>query len=148
MRGLSRTRLKKDDTDCGSLSLELVIAAPVLLLLLLLIVGLGRVSHGSELVEQAALTGARAASLANTPGLANRNARQAVDDALANAGVSCPFAATSVDLSHFYAGGHVSVTVTCTASLEDLRPSGLPAHPTASATATVPLETFRDLGLP
>lgn len=130
------------------MSLELVVIAPVLLLILLLIVGLGRISHGAEIVQQAALAGARAASLTDNPGQARSAAQAAVDAALDDAGVSCAAASTSVDVSQFHAGGQVSVTVTCTAALSDLRGTGLPDTPATSATATVPLETYRPLGLP
>lgn len=137
-----------DDSDRGSMSLELVVIAPVLLLVLLLIVGLGRISHGTELVQQAALAGARAASLADTPGRAQVAADTAVQAALTDTGVSCVHATTSVDISQFHPGGQVSVTVTCTAALSDLEPTGLPDATTTSATATVPLETYRPIGNP
>jgi hypothetical protein len=60
--------------------------------------------------------------------------------------VSCTTLRVDVDTTSFRAGGQVTATVSCTATLSDLTLSGLPGTSTVSASATVPLETFRTYG--
>lgn len=132
--------------DAGFGSLELVIITPVLLVMLLLVVGFGRLTHGRQLVEQAASAAARAGTLDSTPAQASVDARQAAHDVLDQAGVSCSKFDVNVDTSQFAPGGQVSVTVTCTTSLSDLGLVGFPGSKTLSASAASPLEQFREYG--
>jgi Flp pilus assembly protein TadG len=112
----------------------------------LLIVGFGRVTHGRQLVEQAAAAAARAAALDSTPGQAQSDAQTEAADTLADSGVSCQSMHTVVDTSSFHAGGQVSVTVTCVASLADLTVVGFPGHKTLTATSVSPLDQYRQFG--
>ena len=134
-----------DDQD-GFATLELVIMTPFLLAFVLLIVGFGRVTHGRQLVSQAASAAARAAALDNTPGQAQTDAQREAADTLAQSGVSCQSMHTAVDTSAFHAGGQVSVTVTCVASLADLTVVGFPGQKTLTATSVSPLEQYRQFG--
>ncbi len=129
--------------DDGFSTLELVVITPFLLAFVLLVVGFGRVTHGRQLVQQAAAAAARSASLANTPGQATTDATQEASETLAQAGISCQSMHPSVDTSQFYAGGQVSVTITCVTNLSDLTVVGFPVHKTLTASATAPLEQFR-----
>ena len=130
----------------GFATLELVIITPFLLAFVLLIVGFGRVTHGRQLVEQAASAAARSAALTNTPGQAQAAAQQEAIDTLSQAGVSCQSMRATVDTSAFHAGGRVSVTVTCVASLADLTVVGFPGQKTLTATSVSPLEQHRQFG--
>lgn len=132
--------------DAGFGSLELVIITPVLLVMLLLVVGFGRLTHGRQLVEQAAAAAARAGTLDSTPAQASVDAEQAAHDVLDQAGVSCSKFDVGVDTSQFAPGGQVSVTVTCTTSLSDLGLVGFPGSKTLTASASSPLEQFRQYG--
>lgn len=132
--------------DAGFASLELVILTPVLLLMLLLVVGFGRLTHGKDLVQQAASAAARAATLDSNPTQAGVDAKQAAHDVLDQAGVSCSTFTVTPDTSDFGPGGQISVTVTCTTSLSDLGLVGFPGHKTLTASATSPLEQFRQYG--
>lgn len=146
--GRARRRCGPSGRDAGFGSLELVILTPVLLLMLLLVVGFGRLTHGRDLVQQAASAAARAATLNSNPTQAGSDATEAAHEVLDHAGVSCnPFTVTP-DTSEFGPGGQVSVTVTCTTSLSDLGLVGFPGHKTLTASATSPLEEFRqyDIG--
>ena len=138
-------QLREDGQD-GFATLELVIITPFLLAFVLLIVGFGRVTHGRQLVGQAAAAAARAAALDNTPGQAQSDARTEAADTLSQAGVSCQSMQTTVDTSAFHAGGQVTVTVTCVASLADLTVVGFPGHKTLTATSVSPLEHYRQFG--
>jgi Flp pilus assembly protein TadG len=143
MRWLRR-RVGRGDAGFGSL--ELVILTPVFIAMLLLVVGFGRLTHGRQLVEQAASAAARAASLDNTPTQATKDAQQEASDILAQAGVSCHTFTADVETSDFRAGGQVSVTVDCVTSLSDLGLVGFPGAKTLEASATSPLEQFRQFG--
>jgi Flp pilus assembly protein TadG len=146
--GRLRDRMRRSRTraDAGFASLELVILTPVLLLMLLLVVGFGRLTHGRDLVQQAASAAARAATLDSNPIQAGTDAKQAAHDVLDQAGVSCSTFTVIPDTSDFGPGGQVSVTVTCTTSLSDLGLVGFPGHKTLTASATSPLEQFRQYG--
>jgi len=132
--------------DAGFSTLELVVITPFLLAFVLLVVGFGRVTHGRQLVQQAAAAAARAASVANTPGQAAADATQEASDTLAQAGISCQSMHPTVDMSQFYAGGQVKVTITCVTNLSNLTVVGFPGHKTLTASATVPLEQYRQFG--
>jgi Flp pilus assembly protein TadG len=132
--------------DGGFSTLELVVITPFLLAFVLLVVGFGRVTHGRQLVQQAAAAAARAASLASTPGQAATDATQEASDTLAQAGISCQSMHPTVDTSQFYAGGQVTVTITCVTNLSNLTVVGFPGHKALTASATVPLEQYRQFG--
>lgn len=135
-----------DDADRGSMSLELVVLAPVVIVLLLLVVAFGRVAHSRQLVESAAAAAARSASLASSPSEAAARAHRAAAASLADAGVSCRTMSAVVDSSGFRAGGEVTVAVSCTADLSDLALSGVPGQHTLTGQARSPLETYRPYG--
>lgn len=139
-------RARASAPDAGFASLELVILFPVLMLVLLLVVGFGRLSHGKDLVQQAAAAAARAATLDSNPIQASSDAKQAAHDVLDQAGVSCSSFTVTPDTSDFRPGGQVSVFVACTTSLSDLGLVGFPGHKTLTASATSPLEQFRQYG--
>jgi Flp pilus assembly protein TadG len=132
--------------EAGFMSLELVILTLVLVPMLLLVVGFGRLTHGKDLVQQAASAAARAATLDSNPIRAGTDAKQAARDVLDQAGVSCSTFTVTPDTSDFGPGGQVSVTVTCTTNLSDLGLVGFPGHKTLTAAATSPLEQFRQYG--
>lgn len=128
----------------GFAALELAILTPVIIAMLLLVVGLGRVSHGRQLVDQAAAAAARAAALENAPGPASTAAQQAAQDTLSQAGVSCGQLHLDVNTGAFGPGGYVDVTVRCTANLSGLALAGMPGSVTLRATSRSVLETHRD----
>lgn len=127
------------------MALELAIVMPVLILMLLIVVALGRVTHGRQLVDDAAAMGSRAAALAGTPEAAVREARAAVEQTLSQAGLSCRGPHVDVDTSALVPGGQVSVTVRCTSDLSQMALAGLPGHLTLTSTALTPIEKYRDL---
>jgi Flp pilus assembly protein TadG len=129
----------------GLAALELAILAPVIIVLLLLVVGFGRVTHGRQLVDQAAAAAARAAALSSDPATAAVQARQAATDTLDSAGMSCTGVSVEVDTSAFGPGGEVGARVRCIADLSGLSLAGLPSEVRMTAVATAPLETYRDL---
>jgi Flp pilus assembly protein TadG len=128
------------------MALELSLLAPVFFVLLFLVVGFGRVTHGKQLVEQAAASAARSAALSGSPAAAVAAGRDAATRTLDQAGLSCRGVIVDVDTTAFAPGGEVAATVTCTSDLSGLALAGLPGTTTLRATARSPLEPFRDLG--
>lgn len=144
--GTSRVRHGRrcSDGDEGFAALELALFAPFFIAMLMLVVGLGRASHGRQLIDQSGAAAARAASLDNTPSRAAIDARRAAGDTLTQAGMSCENLQVAVDTSRFRPGGAVNVTVRCTVDLSRLALAGLPGSVTLSSSSTSPLENFRD----
>jgi Flp pilus assembly protein TadG len=138
------------DGQEGLMALELAIITPVVIVMLLAVVAFGRVTHGRQLVDEAAAVGGRAAALAETPAQADREARSAVRNTLAQAGISCQAARVDVDTRAFVPGGQVIVAVRCVSELSGLALTGLPGRLTLTATSHTPIETYRDFsgGIP
>lgn len=133
--------------DEGLAALELAIMSSFLIVMLLLVVGLGRASHGRQLVEQAGSAAARAAALTNAPGAASLEARQAAASTLAQAGMVCGNLQVDVDTGAFRPGGYVDVDLSCTVGLDGLALAGMPGSVTLTTSARSPLESYRDLGM-
>ena len=131
--------------DGGFVALELAVMTSFLIVMLLLMVGLGRVGHGRQLIDQAGVAAARAAALDNTPGQATIDAQQAAADTLVQAGLACGQLQVDVDVAAFHPGGYVQVSVRCTADLTALALAGLPGSVLLRSSARSPLETYRDL---
>lgn len=125
----------------GSATLELVVLTPVLVGLLLLVVAAGRIVDARSTLVGAARSAARAATTARSPEQARR-AATAITESRSRAGPHCGHLAIALDTSAFRAGGTVTATVTCTASLTDLVGLSLPGSRTLTASATEPLDTF------
>jgi Flp pilus assembly protein TadG len=126
-------------------ALELAILTPFVVVMVLLVVAFGRVERGRELVDTAAASAARAASLATSPGAAQTAAITAAQDALSSGGLSCSGMQVTVDTSGFRPGGQVSARVSCTTDLSDVALSGVPGHVSLAASATSPLDPYRQL---
>jgi len=127
----------------GSISVEVAVIAPAMVFLMLLVVFAGKVSEADATVERAASNAARAASLRQYPGDAERDARDTAVANLAASGVSCLRLTTDVDLSAFRAGGTVAVTVRCEASMADVALLGVPGRQTFTATAVEVIDRYR-----
>jgi Flp pilus assembly protein TadG len=132
--------------DSGAFAaLELAILLPFVIVMLLLVVAFGRVERGRELVDQAAASAARAASLATSPGEAQAAAIEAATQTLTNGGLSCAGMQVTVDTGSFHPGGDVTAHLSCSADLAGLTLSGVPGHVHLSSSATSPLELYRQL---
>jgi Flp pilus assembly protein TadG len=129
--------------DRGSVTVELVVLAPVVLALLLFTVGLGRIEDAQGQVDGAARDAARAASMASDAATAGNDARRAAAADMAGTSLDCRNLTVDVDTSGFRAGGDVVVRVACTADLSDLAVSGLPGSKTLTAASAAPIETYR-----
>jgi Flp pilus assembly protein TadG len=115
---MKQIRWRDERGDSGPL--EMVILVPVLLALIALVVAFGRTTTARSDVEFAAQVGARAAAQANTAGAARARAEDVVSASLADSGLTCVERSVSVDTGDLRPGGRVSVTVSCTVSLDDV----------------------------
>jgi Flp pilus assembly protein TadG len=133
----------------GAVAIELVLVAPAVVFLLLLGVAGGRLSGAQALVDDAAVSGARAASLALGPAEALGAAQAMVTTALQQSGANCVDFDAQKDVSlttnpaGFQAGGTVTVTVTC-----DFANSGLslPINNSVTESSTAPIDPYRSVG--
>ena len=133
----------------GAVAIELVLVAPAVVFLLLLGVVGGRLSGAQALVDDAAVSGARAASLAPGPAEALGAAQAMVTTALQQSGADCVNFNPQTDVSlttnppGFQAGGTVTVTVTC-----DFANSGLslPINNQVVESSTAPIDPYRSVG--
>ncbi|WP_018587054.1 TadE/TadG family type IV pilus assembly protein [Salinispora arenicola] len=150
--------------DRGSVSVEVAILAPAFIALLVLAGVAGRTAVAAEAVEAAAHDAARAASISRDAGTAGQRARDAAVRQLDWRGLSCTGTPT-VDLSGAVNGqatsfaaafrssvgqqASVTVRLTCTVDLSDLRLEALPGMPSSrrvSASFTSPLDRYRSRG--
>lgn len=133
------------DRDRGSVTVELVLLAPLFFAFFCFVVGLGRLDEAHGQLVGAASDAARAASLARDPAGAIRAANNTVRGDLSGA-LSCRQVNVDVDTSRFTPGGLVRVTVSCTTGLGDVTVSGLPGAKTLTASASAPLDLYRGVG--
>lgn len=130
--------------DRGSASVELILIAPVLIAALLLLVVAGRQVSAGLIVQEAAHSAARAASLQRGADTARTQARAAAERELRERGVVCSPVGVAVDASGFAPGGTVSVEVACTVTVADL--GGIGSVRTIRANAASPVDLYRAEG--
>ncbi len=132
--------------DGGSLTVELVVLTPVLFLFVTAALVFGRITSSRQQVIEAARAGAETAAIAPAAGDAAWSAQ--VDAAVTDAGSGriCRNQQVTSNLSHFVAGGYVTVTVACQVPLSDLALPGMPGSTTVSASATAPVDPYRSIG--
>ena len=126
----------------GTMTVELVLLAPLLFALLAFIVGLGRAADARGQLTGAVRDAARAASLAPTPDAARTAARNTALANLQSANLHCRQPQVDTETGQFTAGGQVTVTIRCSLDLAQLVMSGLPGRSTLTATSTAPLDTY------
>ncbi len=128
--------------DEGAVTVEMILATPLLILFLLLVVGLGSVVSNDIALDGVAAAAARAASIATTPAAATAAAQASVS---AN-GLSCVTLHVATDTADFTAGGTVDVTLTCTVDLSAFAGLHLPATTTLTSSASQVLDDYRSYG--
>lgn len=143
----ARVAFRDARRDCGSLTVETMVAIPVVVLVLLLAVAAGRVTVALGAVEAAARDAARQASIARTPASARSAAGSSAENSLRGSGVPCVGANVQVDVSGFGrrvgTPATVSASVRCTVRLSDLGLPGLPGSVVQQARSTSPLDPYR-----
>jgi Flp pilus assembly protein TadG len=140
---MSRQRIRDQD---GSLMVEMVVMTPVVFILALTILVFGRVSEARQQVVEASRAGAQAAAV--LPSAANAQWGAAANAVVGVFGQAhtCAHAQIHTDVSHFYPGGYVTVTVVCQVDLSDLSVPGIPGSTSVRASATAPIDPYRSVG--
>jgi Flp pilus assembly protein TadG len=139
-------KIRDRHDECGSLTVELVLLTPALLIVILTIAAFGRVSEARQLVAEAAGAGAQAAAVGMSPSSAVSDAESDASAVLSGHLRTCDHPAIGTDTSHFYPGGLVTVTVTCSIALSDLAVPGMPGTATVQASSTAPIDPYRAVG--
>jgi len=137
--------------DSGSVAIEAAILAPVLLTFVLIAVVAGRIQTTGGVVDAAARSGARAASLARSADGAQQAAAEAVQEVFKDRGVRCTDAAGSpVEFGTLETPTGtlrtVTVKVSCTVSLDYLLVAGTPGTKTMTSTFTSVVDRYRGTG--
>lgn len=130
---------RRHHSEQGTMSVEMVILAPVLLLVVMLAVAGGRLVSAEGRVQAASRDAARAASMERSTGAANA----AANDSLGAADSTAHGCSASIDSGDFGRGGTVTVSVDCRVELSDLGLVFLPGTTTVSATSTAPVDKWR-----
>jgi len=137
------------DRQDGSSTVELAVLGPVMIMVFLFIVGVGRIATARQAVESAAAQAARAASVARTQDVAQRDGKAAGEATLADKSLHCTNSdPVEVDDSQFGTPigqrASVTATVTCEVDLSDVSGiTGLPGKFTVTKTSTSPIDTHR-----
>jgi Flp pilus assembly protein TadG len=132
--------------DRGSLTVELAVLTPVLLVLALTMVAFGRVAEARQQVVEAARAGAEVASVLPTATGAQNGSQVDAVVGITVRGLTCAERQVETNVSHFYPGGYVTVTVICQVSLSDVAVPGMPGSTTVRASSTAPIDPYRSVG--
>ncbi|MGD0394928.1 MAG: TadE/TadG family type IV pilus assembly protein [Acidimicrobiales bacterium] len=124
---------------------ELTVMAPILFALALSTLVFGRVSEARQEVVEASRAGAQAAAVQPDPSSAQLGAADSAVVGLFNDSHICAHPLISTDVSHFYPGGYVTVSVACQVSLSDLSAPGIPGSTTIRASTTAPIDPYRSV---
>lgn len=127
-------------SDRGSVSVELVILAPLFGLLLLGVIAVGRVSNARADVDAAARMAARDLSIARDPQSRLADVERAVAETLDVGSASC----RSMSMSASVADDVIEVTVTCSADLQEASVLPLPGSLNISGSASEVRDAFRE----
>ena len=135
------SRLRADER--GAIAAQAAAMVPLLTIVVVVVLFTGRVVEANNTVQAAAHEAARAATLAGSEAGA-ADAAQATAAANLNAGgLACRILNVVPDLSRFYAGGSVTVTVTCTADFTDMDLIGVPGSRSFTASAVEVVDRYR-----
>ncbi|MGB3737055.1 MAG: hypothetical protein WA964_19025 [Ilumatobacter sp.] len=140
-----RLRCRHAD-DSGGAGIETPIAVTALLLVVFFVVGGMRIVNTNGDVSSSARSGARAAATARTAGQAQTAAQAVVTNTLADRGVACAGGPAVSVSGAGVPGGVVTVTVTCSVSLDDVVIAGFPGSRSVSVSAVEYVDSIRGAG--
>lgn len=126
----------------GSISVELVILAPLIGILLGCVVLVGRVQISRADLEGAARSAARDLSIARDPDAALAGVQEGLEATLRVGSPSC----RSLTFAPLIRATEVSVTIACSVELQAAAVLPVPGTMTLSASATEVVDTYREVG--
>ena len=126
----------------GSITVELVVLAPVVTAFLLITLAMGRDTLAHDQVASGARAAAEAASIAPSLGQAQTAAIAAASPALQSLHACRAPSVTVIDRS-FQPGSEIRVVVSCRVDFSDLLVPGMPGSTTVSSTQTAVIDPYR-----
>ncbi len=131
--------------DDGSLTVELIVVTPVLFLLAVLMVAFGRVAEARQQVTEASRAAAQAAAVLPDAASAQQGAASEAELAVGGSSTTCAHLQVITDVSHYFPGGYVEVTVECQVPLSDVAVAGLPGATMVRSSSSAPIDPYRSL---
>jgi len=133
---------RRSRDEHGSLVVELVVITPVLFILAIAILAFGRVSEARQQIVEATRASAESAALFPNAASAQQESPTAAMGAI-DSTHTCAHVQVMTDVSHFFPGGFVTVTVVCQVDLSQLSVPGIPGSTIVRATSTAPIDPYR-----
>lgn len=134
--------LRKRGRDVGSITVELVVLAPVVAAFLLITLAMGRDTLARDQVASGARAAAEAAAIAPSLKEAQSAAVAAAAPALQSTR-ACRAPSIRVLNRSFEPGSEVTVVVSCRVDFSDLLLPGMPGSTTVSSSATAVIDPYR-----
>lgn len=135
-----RRRFHDRDSDRGSVSVELIILAPIIGVLLVAVVAVGRVENARADIEGAARSAARDLSMARDPNLAISRVRDTTAAMVRVGEPGCRHFTFNATVTRTT----VAVDISCVADLDAVNVLPLPGTMVLRASATEVLDAFRE----
>lgn len=137
-------------TARGAATTESVLLIPLLMLILSVMLAGWRLFDTRTQVEASAEAASRAASVARSASVADRQARLVAAANLRTGNVSCINPVVQIETGGFWVPvgqpADIEVTLTCTVPLSDLLVPGMPGQVVVTKRATSPLDRHRQRG--
>jgi Flp pilus assembly protein TadG len=140
MIGPARATARHND---GSMTVELIVLAPMVVLFAILVLGLGRYELARQRVTEATFAAAQAASLAPSAGQAQMAAQEVADSGLNVGSRTCSGLLVTTDVTAFGSGGMVTVELECHVDRSDLLIPGIAGSASVQSRQVVPLDPYR-----
>ena len=131
--------------DDGSLTVELITLTPVVFLVAVMVLAFGRVEQARQQVAESSRAGAQFAAVLPDAAEAQAGAQATVAEVSQTHGHLCPSPQVTTDVSHFFPGGFVTVTIVCRVTLTDLGVPGVPGSVVLRSTSTAPIDPYRSV---
>src|SRR5579872_3576509 len=135
-------RPPRDTTDSGSMTVELVVLAPVVVAFLLFTLALGRYTSAREQVAGGTSAAAEAAAVAPSLSQARAAAVAAASPALQSLH-SCRNPSIQVVAGNFAPGAEIRVVVSCRVDYADLLVPGMPGSTTVTSVEDAVIDPYR-----
>ena len=135
-----RRRFRDRDSERGSVSVELIILAPIIGVLLVAVVAVGRVDNARADIEGAARSAARDLSIARDPHAAIGRVRESTAAMVHVGEPGCRHFTFNASVTRT----KVAVDISCQADLDEVNVLPLPGSMTLRASATEAIDAFRE----
>ncbi len=141
---MRRDAQDKPHDNAGSMTVELVVLAPILTVFALVMIGVGRYELARQQVIGATMAAADAASVVSA-GQAQSAAYEAAESSVQYDSHTCADLSVATDVAEPQIGqqGYVTVTVSCRVILSDLIVPGTPGSVVVHSVEVAPIDPYR-----